>query len=108
MPLTHQYTPIRLLYSDGIVARTCAKIWRQRYNEAWPSQMPKYGCEIHDGKGDNAVIVYTYDTPLNAFLQGRGYDRDMESNSLIHEQAHLKGWAPNHPGALPTRPYCGE
>jgi hypothetical protein len=75
----------------GKARRTCLAI----DSGPWTS-MPEYGCQIGD------TIVYSYDTRLLAWSQGRNFDSTMANHVLRHEFAHrFYGWTNKHERARP-------
>lgn len=84
----------------GKAQAACIKLGEQLNADAW-STLPTYGCNI-----DN-VVIYSYDTRLLAWSQGRAYSKNMANHVLRHEFAHaLFNWPASHPRACPT--LCGE
>lgn len=60
------------------------------------SAMPTYGCQIDD------IIIYSIDSRLLAWSQGRHYDPLMANHVLRHEFAHrFFNWSNKHERALP-------
>lgn len=66
-------------------------------SEPWAS-LPTYGCNVRGN-----IVVYSYDTRLLAFTQGRGYSPNMANHVLRHEFAHyFFDWPADHPRACAT------
>lgn len=82
--------------SFGKAQAACIKLAKQLNDEPW-SSLPTYGCNI-----DN-VVIYSYDTPLLAWSQGRDYSPNMANHVLRHEFAHyFFNWPSDHPRACAT------